>query len=57
MTSPHKDQQAWFINHLGPSVNLSNVAPREAMGLEALRLGLRADTTASVLLRPQVLRA
>jgi phosphosulfolactate synthase len=49
--APRKDQQAWFINHIGAQVNLSNVAPREAMGLEALRLGLRADTTAAALLR------
>lgn len=49
--APRKDQQAWFINHVGAAVNLSNIAPREAMGVEALRLGLRADTTASALLR------
>ena len=44
--APRKDQQAWFIRTLGPDVNLANVAPREALGLEALRLGLRADTAA-----------
>lgn len=44
--APRKDQQAWFIRSLGPDVNLANVAPREALGLEALRLGLRADTAA-----------
>ena len=49
--APRKDQQAWFINHVGAHVNLSNVTPREAVGVEALRLGLRADTTASALLR------
>jgi phosphosulfolactate synthase len=43
--APRKDQQAWFIRHVGPEVNLANIAPREALGLEALRLGLRADTT------------
>jgi len=43
--APRKDQQAWLIRHVGPAVNLANVAPREALGLEALRLGLRADTT------------
>ncbi len=42
--APRKDQQAWFIRHLGPAVNLANVAPRQLLGLEALRLGLRADT-------------
>jgi phosphosulfolactate synthase len=43
--APHRHQQAWLIRRIGPDVNLANVAPREATGLEALRLGLRADTT------------
>jgi phosphosulfolactate synthase len=42
--APRRDQQAWFINRFGPEVNLANVALDEALGLEALRLGLRADT-------------
>jgi phosphosulfolactate synthase len=42
--APNKDQQAWLIRRFGPDVNLANVAPAEALGLEALRLGLRADT-------------
>jgi len=42
--APRKDQQAWFINRFGPDVNLGNVALGEVLGLEALRLGLRADT-------------
>ena len=42
--APRKDQQAWFIRRLGPEVNLGNVVPAEVLGLEALRLGLRADT-------------
>ncbi|MGH2677778.1 MAG: phosphosulfolactate synthase [Actinomycetota bacterium] len=42
--APRKDQQAWFINRFGSDVNLGNVALAEVMGLEALRLGLRADT-------------
>jgi phosphosulfolactate synthase len=43
--APHRHQQAWLIRRIGTDVNLANVAPREATGLEALRLGLRADTT------------
>ena len=43
--APHRPQQAWLIRRIGPDVNLANVAPRDAAGLEALRLGLRADTT------------
>jgi phosphosulfolactate synthase len=43
--APRRHQQAWLIRRIGPDVNLANVAPREAVGLEALRLGLRADTT------------
>jgi phosphosulfolactate synthase len=55
--APRKEQQAWFINHVGASVNLSNIAPREAMGVESLRLGLRADTTASARLRRITVRS
>jgi phosphosulfolactate synthase len=46
--APHRHQQAWLIRRIGPDVNLANVAPRDAVGLEALRLGLRADTTIAV---------
>ena len=42
--APRKDQQAWFINCFGPEVNLANVSLDETLGVEALRLGLRADT-------------
>ena len=42
--APRKDQQAWLIRAFGPDVNLANIALDEAMALETLRLGLRADT-------------
>jgi phosphosulfolactate synthase len=42
--APREDQQAWFVRRLGPDVNLANVAPADALGLESLRLSLRADT-------------
>jgi phosphosulfolactate synthase len=42
--APLKEQQAWLIRRFGPDVNLANVAPSDALGLEALRVGLRADT-------------
>jgi phosphosulfolactate synthase len=42
--APRRSQQVWFIRRFGPDVNLGNVAPGEVMGLETLRLGLRADT-------------
>jgi phosphosulfolactate synthase len=42
--APSKDQQAWFVVRYGPNVNLANIAPAEVLGLETLRLGLRADT-------------
>lgn len=42
--APRKDQQAWLIGRFGSDVSLGNVAPTEVIGLEALRLGLRADT-------------
>lgn len=42
--APRKSQQTWFINRFGPNVNLGNIAPADVIGLETLRLGLRADT-------------
>lgn len=42
--APRKEQQAWLIRRFGADVNLANVAPGDALGVEALRLGLRADT-------------
>ena len=42
--APRKDQQAWCINRFGPDVNLGNVALDDILNVEALRLGLRADT-------------
>jgi phosphosulfolactate synthase len=42
--APRKDQQAWLIHAFGPEVNLANIALDEALALETLRLGLRADT-------------
>jgi phosphosulfolactate synthase len=42
--APRKDQQAWLIRRFGADVNIGNVVPADALGLEALRLGLRADT-------------
>jgi phosphosulfolactate synthase len=42
--APRKHQQAWFIRRFGADVGLGNVAAPEVLGVEALRLGLRADT-------------
>ncbi|MDQ6928641.1 MAG: phosphosulfolactate synthase, partial [Actinomycetota bacterium] len=42
--APTKDLQVKFLTMLGPNVNLGNVAPADVIGLETLRLGLRADT-------------
>lgn len=42
--APNKPQQVWLIRHLGPNVNLGNIAPQEVIPLETLRLGLRGDT-------------
>jgi phosphosulfolactate synthase len=42
--APKKHQQVRFIELLGPGVNLGNVLPADAISLETLRLGLRADT-------------
>jgi phosphosulfolactate synthase len=53
--APRTAQQVWFIRHLGNEVSLGNVAASDVVGLEALRLGLRADTvgTAGVAPRPR----
>jgi phosphosulfolactate synthase len=42
--APRDSQQAWFVRRFGPDVNLANVPPADALGLETLRLSLRADT-------------
>jgi phosphosulfolactate synthase len=42
--APQRHQQIWFIEHFGTDVNLGNVHPGDALSLETLRLGLRADT-------------
>ena len=42
--APREQQQAWFVRRFGPDVNLANVAPADVLGLETLRLSLRADT-------------
>jgi len=42
--APRDEQQAWFVRRFGPDVNLANVQPADALGLETLRLALRADT-------------
>lgn len=47
--TPQKAQQIWFIQHLGPNVNLANIDPTDIIGLETLRLGLRADTLSLLL--------
>jgi phosphosulfolactate synthase len=36
--------QAHFVTRMGPNVNLGNVPAQGVIGLETLRLGLRADT-------------
>jgi phosphosulfolactate synthase len=42
--APTKDLQTHFISQVGSNVNLGNIAPSDVIGLETLRLGLRADT-------------
>jgi phosphosulfolactate synthase len=44
--APRKEQQAWLIRRFGVNVNLGNVTLNEVFAVEALRLGLRADTIA-----------
>jgi phosphosulfolactate synthase len=46
--APQREQQSFLIRYLGSEVSLGNIALDEVMSLEALRLGLRADTLGSV---------
>lgn len=51
--APMKDQQQELIIRFGPNVNIGNVNPHEILALEALRVGLRADTLKSTLQKSQ----
>ena len=42
--APTTALQAHFVTRMGPNVNLGNVPAQGVIGLETLRLGLRADT-------------
>jgi phosphosulfolactate synthase len=42
--APSTTLQTYFIKRVGPNVNLGNIAAGSVLGLETLRLGLRADT-------------
>lgn len=53
--APKRAQQAWLIRHVGPNVNVGNVAAEAVLSLEALRLGLRADTIGWVSNRQQAM--
>jgi phosphosulfolactate synthase len=48
--APAKANQAWFVKHFGPNVNLGNIPPDEVIPLETLRLGLRNETLKEMLL-------
>lgn len=47
--APRKNQQAWLLQRFGPQANLGNIPADSVLGLEALRLGLRADTLPTLL--------
>src|ERR1700684_1551115 len=42
--APSTALQTYFVTRLGPDVNLGNIPASGVVGLETLRLGLRADT-------------
>jgi phosphosulfolactate synthase len=42
--APRKEQQVWFLLQFGSECNLGNIAPRDVLSLETLRLGLRSET-------------
>ena len=42
--APSTQLQCYFVRRIGPDVNLGNVSSSAVLGLETIRLGLRADT-------------
>ncbi|MDT7741289.1 MAG: phosphosulfolactate synthase, partial [Actinomycetota bacterium] len=46
--APTRDLQVALLRRYGVGVNLGNVALTDVVGLETLRLGLRADTFGGV---------
>lgn len=42
--APTSAAQAFFVNQVGPNVNLGNIHPRDLLLLESLRQGLRQET-------------
>jgi len=42
--APQKMQQVYFVKLCGANVNLGNIAPKELIPLETVRIGLRSDT-------------
>ena len=42
--APQKEQQVWLLHRFGTECNLGNIAPRDVLSLETLRLGLRSET-------------
>jgi phosphosulfolactate synthase len=42
--APSTELQNYFVKRVGANVNLGNVAATAVLGLETIRLGLRADT-------------
>ena len=42
--APQKAHQVWFIKQFGSNVNFGNIAFKDVISLETLRLGLRGDT-------------
>jgi len=51
--APLAPQQRYLVLRFGPNVNLGNIPPEDALALEALRCGLRADTLKRAWLRAQ----
>jgi phosphosulfolactate synthase len=45
--APSSELQNYFVKRIGTDVNLGNVAATAVLGLETIRLGLRADTLCS----------
>jgi len=54
--APRSSQQAQLVLRFGPNVSLGNVRPRDVLGLEALRRGLRYESCRQYLPQLELLR-
>ena len=52
--APLKSQQEYFIVRFGSDVSLGNIQPRDVLGVEALRAGLRFETLRNLIEKTEI---